>query len=196
MPPVRRGDITKLCVEVSIPGVVAIADGTFHSYPSVGHEEIRIALEGGWKVYGLCSMGAIRASEMAHLGMIPFGEVARRFCTDPNFSDDEVCLIHSNEAPYFPMSEPLIHFRELLAALEARELVGSRQSQLAIQSLKCRWYGERTMQAFEIEMMRALDVEVLPELIRHELDDFQKFRLKQSDLLSFVSARAWEHDLE
>lgn len=192
MPPARRGDIQRLCAEVPTPATIAIADGTFHSYPSVGHEEIRIAIESGWTVYGLCSLGAIRAAEMVHLGMIPYGGVAQKFCSDRDFADDEVCLIHSNEAPFFPMSEPLIHLREFVANLLAQEVLSESQAQSVVQSLKCRWYGERTMQALERELLKSLGHTDLPDIIRRELSDFARYRVKQADLFSFVSTRPWE----
>ncbi len=49
--PARRGDIAQL-VESQAPGAIGLADGTFHSYSSVGHVEIRTAIERGWRVYG------------------------------------------------------------------------------------------------------------------------------------------------
>jgi hypothetical protein len=55
--PARRGDIQALVEHNAQPGCIAIVDGTFHSFPSVGHIEIRHAIEQGWKIWGLASMG-------------------------------------------------------------------------------------------------------------------------------------------
>ena len=38
-------------------------------------------------------MGAIRAREMAHLGMRGFGRVFERFVAEDDFQDDEVALL-------------------------------------------------------------------------------------------------------
>src|SRR4051795_13634825 len=68
LPPVRRGDVPALLRDRR-PGALAIADGLFHQSLAVGHVEIRDALDAGWQVWGLSSMGAIRACEMRYLGM-------------------------------------------------------------------------------------------------------------------------------
>src|SRR5207245_3105902 len=68
LPPVRRGDIEEI-VSTHPPGVMVIVDGLFHQCLSVGHAEIRSAVAAGWRVWGLSSMGAIRAYEMRHLGV-------------------------------------------------------------------------------------------------------------------------------
>src|ERR1700730_15150065 len=73
--PVRRDDIARLVRGRRKPGVIVIVDGVFHDTLAVGHAEIREALVRGWRVWGLSSMGAIRAREMAHLGMRGFGRV-------------------------------------------------------------------------------------------------------------------------
>src|SRR5476649_2546093 len=68
MPPAKRGDIENLMAEYP-PGTVVLVDGTYHSYPAVSHAEIRTAIEAGWTFWGLSSMGAIRAVELAPVGM-------------------------------------------------------------------------------------------------------------------------------
>jgi len=177
-PPVRRGDLRDL-VRTTGPGTVAIADGTFHAYPSVGHAEIREALDAGWTVWGLCSMGAIRAAEMRHLGMRGFGAVYERYAGCDDFDDDEVALVHQEEAPFRPLSEPLIHIREFLLSLELPE------HDRILKSLKQRWYAERTLEA-------------LRELLREtgqtdrSMAGFDAFRLKRSDLVRFLAERPWE----
>jgi hypothetical protein len=191
MPPVRRGDIERLLEIKQEPAVIAIADGTFHAYPSVSHVEIRTAIENGWTVYGLCSMGAIRAAEMRHLGMVPWGRVASKFCQDPNLPDDEVALVHGSDAPYVSLSEPLVHMREFLSwALDCGLLSQDEVRQVAT-SLRNRWYGERTLGLLEREMRIALRVAALPSELQNGLDDFGRFRLKQADLAAFVKVKPW-----
>ena len=68
-------------------------------------------------MWGLSSMGAIRAREMAHLGMRGYGSVYAPFATEGDFQDDEVALLHEPNAPYRPVSEPLVHLREAVAHL-------------------------------------------------------------------------------
>ncbi|GAA4011051.1 TfuA domain-containing protein [Allokutzneria multivorans] len=176
-PPVRRGDVEAL-VAAEEPGTLIIVDGTFHSYPAVGHVELRTALESGWRVWGLSSMGAIRAAEMEPLGMRGYGAVYQRFVSDPSFSDDEVALLHSAEPPYQPMSEPMVHIRTFLDSLVAEGKLSESDARDVTVSLKNRWYGYRTHRAL---------AELLP------VDDAlqAEHRLKTTDLLRFAEEQPW-----
>ncbi len=193
-PPARRGDIEALIAECREPGVLALADGTFHAYPSVRHIELRDALEAGWTVYGLCSMGAIRACEMAHMGMKPWGRVAQMFCADPDLADDEVALVHGAEHPFLPISEPMLHIREYLAQMIARGLLTLAQLDAVASSLRERWYGYRTLSNLRVELRAHADVSVHPQL-EQALADFTPYRLKQQDLITFVATRPWLRSL-
>src|SRR5262245_43068291 len=93
LPPVQRGDVERL-TKTEPPGDMAIVDGVFHHCPCVGHAELRCALEAGWRIWGLSSMGAIRAAEMHIHGMVGFGKVATAFLDDDSLRDDEVTLLH------------------------------------------------------------------------------------------------------
>lgn len=192
MPPVRRGDVARLCEGEKTPSMIAIADGTFHAYPSVSHGEIRSAIDAGWQVYGLCSMGAIRAAEMRHMGMIPWGRVASMFCENPWLADDEVALIHGNEEPYIPLSEPLIHMREFLDWANRTQLLDQTHAQRITESLRERWYGERTISLLEAQLLEVLGVAPLSDQLQSGLGDFGRFRLKQKDLATFVKSHPWQ----
>ena len=56
-----------------------ICDGVFESQPAVSHAELCRALDGGWAVWGVSSIGAIRAFEMRAEGMRGFGYVYKQF---------------------------------------------------------------------------------------------------------------------
>ena len=191
LPPARRGDIDKLIAGQPGPGVVGIVDGTFHAYPSVSHHELRRALQAGWRVFGLCSMGAIRAAEMADHGMTPWGRIARRYVDDPDFNDDEVTLLHGTDEPWVPMSEPLLHMREFLARMRELGALGAAHEGAVLDSLQQRWYAERTLRALREALQAALATTTLPPPIEAGLADFAPFRLKQADLLAFLRAQPW-----
>src|SRR5262245_21414176 len=92
LPPVKRGDMQRLLGSTR-PGIVAVVDGLFHrNNLAIGHAELRDAIAGGWQVWGLSSMGAIRAAELRTLGMRGCGRVYSRYVEDPTFRDDEVAL--------------------------------------------------------------------------------------------------------
>lgn len=187
-PPARRGDIAALLSEE--PGILAIADGTFHSYPAVGHAEIRTALEKGWQIWGLCSMGAIRAAEMHTLGMRGFGEVFEAYAGDPDLDDDEVALMHSSEPPFRPMSEPMLHIRRFLADLASRELLTRQQTTAIVDELKQRWYADRTMGALKNALTHHSGLATT--VVQAEMANFDAFRTKQHDLLRFLKEQPWQ----
>ena len=190
-PPARRGDIASLVAdEVGEPGVIGLADGTFHAYPSVGHAELRLAMEEGWRVYGLCSMGAIRAAEMKHMGMAPWGSVAARFCDEPDFADDEVAVLHSADAPFLSLSEPLIHIREFLSHMVVVGVLSKSEADTVLERMKTRWYGERTLLELRRQLENLVSVAMHEQLVS-ALSAFSRYRLKQLDLISFVNERPW-----
>ena len=65
------------------------------------------AIEQGWTVFGLCSMGAIRAYELRNFGMKGVGKVYQRFFQMEDFQDDELALFHE---PVFPFTLPFVNF--------------------------------------------------------------------------------------
>ena len=189
LPPVKRGDIERL-VSTRRPGAVAIVDGQFHQCLAVGHAEIRLAIAKGWQVWGLSSMGAIRACEMKHMGMRGYGEVYDWFCRDEDFRDDEVALTHSASPPYASLSEPLIHIRAWLQELVKKRLLTANQEKRLLKQLMSMWYGERTLAG-----ARAMVLSLIPRRAREvdtTLAEFDRFRLKSRDLSDFLREQPWK----
>lgn len=187
--PVRRGDIDKLISERP-SGNIAIVDGTFHSYPSVGHVEIQKALLSGWNVWGLSSMGAIRAAELHQYGMKGFGRVYQEYIEDTDFSDDEVTLVHESQYPYRPISEPLIHIREFVSSLVLDGHLTVHDSERVLHSMKNRWYGARTMQLLKKEISKHSDIS--DAYTMPSFSNFRRFRVKTLDLVRFFEEKPWE----
>ena len=188
LPPVKRGDVERLA-STRRPGVIAIVDGQFHQCLSVGHAEIRAAIAKGWQVWGLSSMGAIRACEMKHMGMRGYGEVYEWFCRDAEFRDDEVALAHGENPPYVALSEPLIHLRVWFNELVKRRVLSVAQQKRLLNKLMSMWYGDRTL-----SLARSMVLSVVPQQV-DELDEtlksFDRFRLKSHDLSRFLTEQPW-----
>lgn len=183
--PVVRGDISQIMTQYATPGTLILADGVFHSTLSVGHAEIRSALQSGWIVWGVSSMGAIRAAEMAHLGMRGHGRVYQMFADDGDFADDEVCLLHAPMAPYFPLSEPLVHMRLLLAQMLADGALTPSAHDAIVHQLKNRWFGYRTL-----ELLAQLLTEIgalAPEAAKGWIEQQAKYRIKTQDLADLLA---------
>jgi hypothetical protein len=189
LPPVKRGDVERL-VSTRRPGVMAIVDGQFHQCLSVGHAEIRFAIAEGWQVWGLSSMGAIRACEMRHMGMRGFGEVYEWFCRDEDFRDDEVALTHAPTSPYIALSEPLVHIRVWLRELVKLRLLTATHERRLLKELMSLWFGERTLSRVRT-MVLAL-VPARAKEIDQTLANFDRFRLKSHDLSNFLRDQPWK----
>ncbi len=179
LPPAKRGDMQRLLADHP-PGVAIIVDGYFHLHNlAIGHAELRDALAAGWHIWGLSSMGAIRAAELRELGMRGFGRVYEHYASDPAFRDDEVALLHEPEPPYRAFSEPLVHVRALLAAMvDAGALATSTRDEI-LATLMPMWFGDRTH--------ALLETLIDPGWVRR-LDEFQT---KSQDLAAFLASRPY-----
>jgi hypothetical protein len=185
--PIKRGDVDRLVSERP-PGKLAIVDGIFHSYPAVGHAEILEAIRRGWQIWGLSSMGAIRAAEMTEFGMRGYGRVFQLFATNPGFADDEVTLIHGADFPFEPLSEPLVHMRVFVDHLVETGVIAPDNADSIVRTLKERWYGYRTLDLLASQLDRhAKD----GELAKMEMASFDRFRLKTLDLEDFLRDKPW-----
>jgi hypothetical protein len=185
-PPVKRGDVADL-VARRAPCVIVICDGLFHDTLAVGHAEIREAIGRGFQVWGLSSMGAIRAREMEPLGMRGFGAVFARFMAEDDFQDDEVALLHEPGPSYRAVSEPLIHLRAAIDWLVEQKHLHAAAARGIVHALKTRWYGERTLRLTR----GLLTPHVSPRGLREVFEDFHPFALKTLDLERFLVERPW-----
>jgi hypothetical protein len=184
-PPAARGDVGALLAGRA-PRVIVLVDGYFQQRLAVGHAELRDALAAGATVWGLSSIGAIRAREMAPLGMRGFGTVYAMFRGPVDLQDDEVALLHEPDPPYRALSEPMVHLRAALAALAAAGHLTHRQHQHLTTTMKQRWFGDRTTDALGRELRAVLPPE-RHATVDAALADFAAFRLKSHDLKGFLA---------
>ncbi|MFN0252493.1 MAG: TfuA-like protein [Kofleriaceae bacterium] len=188
LPPIERGILPRL--RGATPGTLILVDGMFHQTLSVGHAEIRTMLLAGWRVWGLSSMGAIRAREMMHMGMRGYGTVFERYCReDLDVRDDEVTLLHQGEPPYVEMSEPLCHLQLAIEDAVTRGVVSRADGDAVLGELSAMWYGDRTLALFEAQL-RARAGERAGE-VAAIVRDFDRWRSKAHDLIAFLEERPW-----
>jgi hypothetical protein len=113
--PAAQGDI----VRGVLAGArrVVLLDGVFGAVPAVRHAEILWAMAGGVAVVGAASLGAIRAAELADVGMEGVGVVYRWFRRTPLADDEEVAVaVAPAELGFAAVSEALVDVRLTLAA--------------------------------------------------------------------------------
>jgi hypothetical protein len=190
LPPVRRGEI-EVITDLLPPGQLAIVDGLFQQVLAVGHAEIRQALANGWQIWGLSSMGAIRAWEMRQLGMRGFGAVYQWFCqAEEDFRDDEVALLHEAVAPYRATSEPLVHIRVALADLVARQILTTTVADQIITEFANSWFGDRNL----TRLKYCLNQHSLPANfnVTTWIASFEQYRIKNQDLANFIQQQPWK----
>jgi hypothetical protein len=189
-PPICFGDLEQLVQEFP-PATVAIVDGVFHHRLPVSHREILRALEGGWEVWGLSSMGAIRACELRAMGMRGFGRVYERFVVD-ELRDDEVALLHEAEPPYRLLTEPLIHLRCATEELVRTGQLHPSRADDVLGELGALWFGDRTLARYARTVSRVEPR--LEGLLREQVRNFQPYRLKTLDLERFIHTRPWANE--
>jgi hypothetical protein len=189
-PPAKRGNIAELFASGSEkPRVIIIADGVFRSEPAVGHREILRAIQTGCQVWGVSSMGAIRAYELRFYGMLGFGCVYNDFLKYNDFTDDEVALLHSPIPPYKPFSEALVNIRHFFEEDPLTGILHPDAIPAIIQKLKSMYFGARTLSVFQdlltsIGQLKASDAVAFIERNSNR-------RIKSKDLISILRLKPW-----
>lgn len=188
LPPARRGDIQRL-VDAGPPGVAVLCDGVFESVPAVSHAELCRALDAGWQLWGVASMGAIRAWELRHEGMRGFGRVYAMFEQLPDFCDDEMCLLHFPEEPWFPLTEALVNVRHALAQQGAACGIDATAAARLVERLRCLWFGERSEACLRHLLVGELGV--ADAGAEAWLAWLRTHRVKTLDLADLLHTRPW-----
>src|SRR5262245_60226636 len=94
LPPAEQGDVYRAAVEK--PPAILIIDGRFDQVPAVAHKEILWAMSEGIHVFGVSSMGALRAAELHPFGMEGVGAVFEAYRDGALVADDEVAVAHAD----------------------------------------------------------------------------------------------------
>ncbi|MBU6260601.1 MAG: hypothetical protein KGJ30_10370 [Burkholderiales bacterium] len=186
--PVRRGDIAAQ-VATQAPGVLVICDGVFQAEPAVSHAEIVAALDAGWQVWGVSSLGAIRAHELRREGMRGHGWVHAQFARRADFRDDELALLHLGEPPYLPLTEALVNLRYALARRGDALGIPARAQRRLVAALRELWFGARSVEKMHEIMVGAAAIEAAPA--RRLLAWMAAHRIKTIDLDALLRERPW-----
>lgn len=141
--PVARGDVLgALCLR---PRLLLILDGFYYTRPSIPHKELLYALESGIPVLGAASMGALRAAELAALGMVGVGRIFEAYRDGHIDGDDEVAILHSSaDDDYRAVTVASVNVRFALQRLEQRGLVESAASSALVDALRSVSFDRRT----------------------------------------------------
>ncbi len=151
LPPARQGDVFR-AVSAYRPRVVGLIDGAFLDVPAVWHRELLWAMSEGVHVLGAASMGALRAVELAPLGMRGVGRIFEafrdgRWPTDdsPFEDDDEVAVIHAPlEAGARPLSDALVDLRATLDGAVMADVIDRAAARSLVATMKAIHFARRS----------------------------------------------------
>jgi hypothetical protein len=188
LPPAKRGSVERL-VNGAEPGVLVLCDGLFDAVPAVSHAELCHALDSGWQVWGVASLGAIRAWELRGEGMRGFGDVYAMFERMPDLTDDEMCLVHCPEEPYFPVTEALINVRVALEEHGPACGIDAHAGARLVERLSALWFGDRGEALIQRVLVEDLGI-ASADCIRW-LSWLRNNRVKNRDLARLLRQRPW-----
>ncbi len=142
-PPAALGDV--LHALASQPRAILLIDGLFERQPAVWHKEILWAMHHGVPVWGAASMGALRAAELAPLGMVGVGQIFAWFHEGVLEADDEVAVRHLPAAwGWRPTTEALVNMRATLAHAQAQGVIGADTAADLLGRARALHYSQRT----------------------------------------------------
>ncbi len=140
--PAARGDVYLAAKER--PHAICVIDGYFEHRPALTHKEILWALSQGIPVFGAASMGALRAVELSHFGMIGSGSIFEDFASGKLEDDDEVAVAHGPaEHGYRAGSVALVNVRATLAAAVRAQVLTVEAADAFVACAKGLFYAER-----------------------------------------------------
>jgi hypothetical protein len=145
-PPAAQGDVLRVLHES--PGAIVLVDGFFELIPAVWHKEILVALSTGVPVFGAASMGALRAAELHHFGMVGHGRIFEAFRDGELDDDDEVAVAHERaDGGFRPLGEAMVNIRATLLRAEREGLIDTATRQRLIRAGKALFYPQRSLAA-------------------------------------------------
>lgn len=142
-PPVASGDLLRLFLA---PGdLAAIIDGFYFQSGAVRHKEILALLKQGVHVWGAASMGAMRAAELAPLGMRGFGRIFDAYTSGEIEGDDEVAVLHaSDDMGSTGLTEALVNIRYACARAVSQGIISAEDSDRIVAAAAALPFFERT----------------------------------------------------
>lgn len=145
LPPVKHADIISDVPKYN-PTHILIIDGVFDAQLPVWHKECSFAALKGIKMYGASSMGALRAAELADVGvMIGSGTIFQWYHEGVIDADDEVALIYhmTPGGEYVQDTYPLVNLRAGLLRLLESEEIGPEEARAVFKNESSKHYTKR-----------------------------------------------------
>lgn len=185
-PPAAAGDM--LAASRRTPCTMVLIDGLMETRMPPLHKEILALMADGFRVIGAASMGALRAAELAPLGMLGVGHIFAAYRYGRLFADDEVAVLHAPaELGWRPLTEAMVDIRATLAAAARARVISVATARVLRQAAIADNFRERSWQ-------RLLDTAGLEPIDRHAMLRWLpsgRVALKQADAVAAIElARA------
>lgn len=147
LPPARQGDVLRLVREGDVDAIALIDGGDYASGPLVWHKEILAALDRAIPVFGAAALGAIRAAELASLGMRGIGEVYRLYSEGLMERDDAVAAPFDVEGDrYCRLAEPLVNLLATFARAREEQVLSKDQAAALRGAAEGLFYRDRSLE--------------------------------------------------
>ncbi len=144
--PAQMGDVERALADGA--AAIGIIDGHYQQTGAVWHKEILLALASGVAVFGAASMGALRAAECEAFGMVPVGDIARRYCSGALFDDADVALTNGPaELGFPPLTEPMVDVEATAAHLAAHGHATAADAREIVATARAIFFADRTVEA-------------------------------------------------
>jgi hypothetical protein len=198
LPPARQGDVYRAVLR-DHPRAIGLVDGYFQDVPSVWHKEILWAMARDTQVFGSASMGALRAAELAELGMRGVGRIFEAYqrgrmspYTDEPFEDDdEVAVLHGpREQGFRALSEAMVNVRATLAAATDAGVIAPATRDALAGVAKRLFYADRAYERILAAGNGAVPVSEL-EALRAWLPTGRVDQKREDALAMLAAMRAW-----
>ncbi|ETW22791.1 TfuA-like protein [Mycobacterium gastri] len=128
------------------PGdTLLIVDGLFYQQASVRHKELLTLIDGGVRVVGSSSMGALRAAELHPFGMEGYGWVFEGYRDGLLEADDEVGMVHGDPDDGYPVFvDALVNIRHTVARAVESDLISATLADQLIETARSTPFTQRT----------------------------------------------------
>jgi hypothetical protein len=175
------------------PKRIAIIDGLFLQSPSVLHKEILEALAAGIEVIGASSMGALRAAELCHYGMIGIGTIFQWYRENVIEGDDEVAVLHGTaETEFRQFTIPLVNLRATIGALRRRNAISLEIETAIVTAAKSLSFVDRTLNNIlrSAHWIEQADREIVGKLL---LDNWIDQKRRDAEcLFDYIQSEKWQ----
>lgn len=148
LPPARQGDLLAFSRSRDGPGRILLVDGVFGRSLAVTPRECIEVMQGGWRLYGCSSMGALRAADLYAQGMVGLGRVYAALRSGCFFHEADLAVVFGWDGDRELTVSGVALKSLMFEAVKAGELSADFAVQALVEARKVHW-SERTWSTLE-----------------------------------------------